>query len=93
MKNKIKVFFNKIFNKVKSWFNKTVLPWLKKAWLELVNLLILLIVQGNIYRGDDTHIDVLVDFWVFILISYYVFWKFLGGEKLYKDVRKKLKEF
>lgn len=78
---KIKAFGLKVWNKIKAWFKKTGLPWLKKNWMQLVNLFVLFIIYGN----TDTLpvVQGITGFWIFVLLGYYIFWKFFGAEKAF----------
>jgi hypothetical protein len=78
---KIKAFTLKVWNQIKLWFEKRGLPWLKKNWMQIVNLIVLFIVYGN----TDTLpvVQTISGLWVFVLLGYYIFWKFFGAEKLF----------
>lgn len=78
---KIKAFGLKIWGKIKAWAVKTALPWLKKEWMQIVNLIVLFIVYGN----TDTLpvVQGVTGLWIFVLLGYYIFWKFFGAEKMF----------
>lgn len=76
---KIKSFSFKIWEKIKSWFKKTALPWLKKNWMQIVNLIVLFIIYGN--TDSLLGVQTITGLWIFVLLGYYIFWKFLGAEK------------
>jgi hypothetical protein len=78
----IKAFGLKVWNQIKLWFEKRGLPWLKKNWMQIVNLLVLFIVYGN----TDTlpGVQTVAGLWIFVLLGYYIFWKFFGAEKAFQ---------
>jgi hypothetical protein len=74
--------FKKLWEKIKAWWSKTGLPWLKKSWMQIVNILVIGIAYGN----TDTlpGLQTVIGLWLFILLAYYIFWKFFGAEKAFK---------
>jgi len=79
---KIKAFALKIWGKVKAWAVLTAWPWLKKEWMQIINLLVLFIVYGN--TDSLPGVQTVAGLWIFILLVYYIFWKFFGAEKAFK---------
>lgn len=79
-----------MINKIKAWFLKTALPWIKISWIQVVNVLIVLLAYGKL---DDlaSPLANLVGFWGFVLLVYWVFWKFFGFDKVYKQYREQKK--
>ena len=78
--------WKKLWDKVKKWAKETALPWLKKAWLQIVNVIIVLFAYGQL---DDAGLAVaagIVGFWGFILLAYWIFWKFFGMDKAVKGL-------
>ena len=73
--------FKKLWEKIKNWFNKTALVFLKKEWMQIVNLVVLFIVYGNTDKLPG--VQTITGFWIFILLVYYIFWKFFGAEKMF----------
>lgn len=63
------------------WGKETALPWLLKSWLQIVNVLIVLFAYGKL---DDLGSPAagLVGLWGFILLAYWIFWKFFGVDKM-----------
>ena len=86
--NIVKVFLTWLWNKVKSWFLKTAWPWIKKSWLQIVNVLIVMYAYSKL-DGLAPGPATLVGLWAFILLVYWVFWKFFGGDKIVKSSFKK----
>jgi len=76
---KVKVLALKLWEKIKAWAVKTALPWLKKSWGQIVNILVVAIV----YSHTDTlpGIQTISGIWLFFLLAYYIFWKLFGFEK------------
>jgi len=72
---KVKVLALKLWEKIKAWAVKTALPWLKKSWGQIVNILVVAIV----YSHTDTlpGIQTISGIWLFFLLAYYIFWKLL----------------
>lgn len=78
---KIKLFSKGIWEKIKAWFNKTALPWLKKNWMQIINIIVVAVVYGN--TDSLPGVQTIAGLWLFVLIVYYVFWKFFGAEKIF----------
>jgi hypothetical protein len=78
----IKAFGLKIWGKIKAWAVKTALPWLKSSWMQIVNILVLFIIYGN--TDSLPGVQTVAGLWLFVLLAYYIFWKFLGAEKIFK---------
>jgi len=73
-----------LWEKIKKWAKKTALPWLKKAWLQIVNVIIVLYAYGQLDNAGLGVATAIVGFWGFILLVYWIFWKFLGMDKAVK---------
>jgi len=65
---------------------KKVKEILKKIWLflknwglYLINLIVVIIAYD--YKSDS----VFIGLWLFFLLAYFLFWKLLGGEKMFKN--------
>ena len=92
---KILDWIKKIWALFLKWGKETALPWLLKSWLQIVNVLIVLYAYGKL---DDAAIfdhfpsgpAALVGFWAFILLAYWIFWKFFGVDKIIMPLLKKL---
>lgn len=84
---KIKAFAVAIWEKIKKWFINTAWPWIKKSWLQIVNVLVVLFAYGKL---DDLGSPAagLVGLWGFILLAYWIFWKFFGADKVVKGALK-----
>jgi len=78
-----------LWEKILKWGKTTALPWLLKSWLQIVNVLIVLFAYGKL---DDLGSPAagLVGFWGFILLAYWIFWKFFGADKVVMPMLKKL---
>ena len=74
--------FKKLWEKIKAWAVKTALPWLKKEWMQIVNILVIAIAYGK--TDSLPGLQTLIGFWLFILLAYYIFWKLFGAEKMFK---------
>lgn len=82
---KLKSFFNKIWDLIKAWFDRTALPWLKKNWMQIVNMFILFVAYDKISDAEVYPVaETLIGLWLFVLLVYYIFWKLLGLEKAFK---------
>jgi len=79
----------KLWENFKAWLNKTALPWLLKSWLQIINVLIVLFAYGKL---DDLEAKGagLVGLWGFVLLGYWIFWKFFGADKAVIPLLKKL---
>jgi len=71
-----------IFEKIKKWAKETALPWLKVAWVQIVNVIIVIYAYGKLDDLGSTATG-LVGLWAFILLAYWIFWKFFGLEKFF----------
>jgi len=95
---KIKAWLVAIWAKIKKWAKETALPWLKVAWIQIVNVLIVLFAYGkldDILNGQEVNVafaTALVGFWAFILAGYWIFWKLLGADKVVKAFIKQQRE-
>jgi len=78
----------KLWEKIKKWFNTTTLPWLKISWLQIVNVFIVLAAYGALDNAGSSA-TWYVGLWGFILLGYWIFWKFLGVDKMLKPKKKK----
>ena len=78
--------WKKLWDKVKKWAKETALPWLKKAWLQIVNVIIVLFAYGQLDNAGATVAAAIVGFWGFILLAYWIFWKFFGMDKAVKSL-------
>lgn len=47
--------FKKILEQIKKWAKLTALPWLKKSWMQIVNVFIAFITYGSL---DDKPLTV-----------------------------------
>jgi hypothetical protein len=72
-----------LWSKIKKWFTETALDWIKKGWLQLVNVIVVFLAYNYVYESGK-FIEVIIGFWFFILLAYWIFWKFFGAEKLFK---------
>jgi len=74
-----------VWEKIKAWSVKTALPWLKKGWMHLMNILVMLITYMQLHKdGTIQGLEIFVGAWLFVLLVYYVFWKLLGAERIIK---------
>ena len=74
--------FKKLWEKIKAWWVKTGLPWIKKGWMQIVNMIILFIAYGQ--TDSLPWVQTIVGLWLFVLLGYYIFWKLFGAEKMFK---------
>jgi hypothetical protein len=73
--------WKKLIEKIKAWAVKTALPWLKKSWMQIVNILVVFI--GYNALDAKPFVQTIVGLWLFCLLVYYIFWKLFGLEKLF----------
>jgi len=87
-----------IWEKIKKWAKETALPWLKKGWLQIVNVLVVLFAYGqfdNLLQGQEIHLGLVtavVGLWGFVLLGYWIFWKLLGFDKVWASLVKQWKK-
>lgn len=104
---KVKALFLKLWEKVKAWFLKTAWPWIKKSWIQIVNVLVVIYGYGKLddaatafgVLGDAKSEQaaalaaLLLGAWAFLLLVYWIFWKLLGLDKVfYKWLEQRKKE-
>lgn len=77
------------WEKFKGWLKKTVLPWFKKSWMQIVNMIILFIAYDKLFSFEPApqFATAFTGLWLFLLLGYYIFWKLLGLEKIYQKKR------
>jgi hypothetical protein len=81
-----------LWEKIKKWAKETALPWLKTAWLQIVNVLVVLFAYGKLDDAGLAGASTLVGLWGFVLLGYWIFWKFFGLDKVIKAFIKQQKE-
>ena len=87
-----------IWEKIKKWAKETALPWLLQGWLQIVNVFIIFFAYGkfdDLLQGKEVDLGfatLIVGFWAFLLTAYWIFWKFLGVDKIIFPLRKKTKK-
>jgi hypothetical protein len=79
---KIEALTIKIWEKIKAWVIKTAVPWLKKSWVQIVNILVVAFAYAHTDSLPGTQF--IVGAWLFLLLGYYIFWKLFGLEKVIK---------
>jgi len=74
----------KIWEKIKTWWGKTALPWIKISWMQIINIIVVFIAYKTFNEiGTVPGVETLLGFWGFALLVYYIFWKFFGLEKYF----------
>lgn len=81
-----------LWEKIKKWAKETALPWLKTAWLQIVNVFVVLFAYGKLDDAGLAGASTLVGLWGFVLLGYWIFWKFFGSDKVIKAFIKQQKE-
>ena len=81
-----------LWEKIKKWAKETALPWLKKSWLQIVNVIIVLFAYGQLDNAGAAVAAGIVGFWGFILLGYWIFWKLFGMDKVVKAFIKQQRE-
>lgn len=82
--------WKKIWEKIKKWAKETALPWLKKGAIQIINVIVVLFLYGqldNIVAGEPAHAKLalfVAGLWAFVLLGYWIFWKLLGADKAVK---------
>lgn len=75
--------FKKLWEKIKAWAVMTALPWLKSSWMQIVNIIVVAIAYGN--TDSLPGLQAIIGLWLFIILCYYIFWKFFGAEKAFTN--------
>ena len=78
-----------MWKKIKKWLKETAGPWILKGWLQIVNVLIVFIAYGAMDNAELAGAG-LMGFWAFILLGYWIFWKFFGADKVVMPLLVKL---
>jgi len=88
---KIKVWIKPIWEKIKAWAKLTALPWLKKSWMQIVNIIVVFIAYTTLDNLQAGWATVITAIWLFLLLGYYIFWKLFGAEKAFKKKKEESK--
>jgi len=84
--------WKKIWEKIKKWAKETALPWLKKGAIQIINVLVVLFLYGqldNMLQGEEIKLGLVTTvagIWGFVLLGYWIFWKLLGADKAVKSL-------
>jgi len=76
-----------LWEKIKKWAKETALPWVKKGAIQIINVLVMLFLYGqldNMLDGQEIHlgfVTAIAGIWAFVLAGYWLFWKLLGMDK------------
>jgi hypothetical protein len=76
----IKKIWSIIWYKIQQWAINTVWPWFKANWFQVINLLVIWIAFVSTHK----FLHIFIGAWFWIMIAYYLGWKLLGIEKLFK---------
>jgi hypothetical protein len=71
--------FKKLWEQIKAWAINTAWPWFKKEWMQVVNMFVIWVA----FEATKGFLQDFVGLWFFVMIVYYIFWKFLGIGKLF----------
>lgn len=83
----MKEFFKKLWEKIKKWAVETALPWLKKSWMQIVNIIIVFMAYGRFSNIEGEYaMETVTGLWLFLLLAYYIFWKLFGFDKVWKKM-------
>ena len=77
--------FEKLWEKIKAWWSNTAAPWLKKSWMQIVNIIVIAIGYGA--TDSLPGLQTVLGLWLFLLLGYYIFWKLFGAELMFKKKR------
>ena len=89
-----------IWDKIKKWAKETALPWVKKGAIQIINVIVVLFLYGqldNMLQGEEIKLGLvttIAGLWGFVLLGYWIFWKLFGADKAVKGLiaqRKKKK--
>ena len=78
---------NTIWGKIKKWAKETALPWLKKGAVQIINVIVVLFLYGqldNVLNAEKAHVGLATTFagiWVLVLAGYWLA-KALGFDKI-----------
>jgi len=87
-----------IWEKIKIWFKETAVPWLKKGAIQIINVLVVLYLYGqldNMLQGQEIHlgfVTTVAGLWAFVLGGYWLFWKLFGFNKVWASLIAKWKK-
>jgi hypothetical protein len=85
-------WLDKPWTKLKNWVVETALPWLAKGWYQIVNMLVLFVAYAGFDEVSQPGYSTIIGLWIFVLLGYYIFWKFLGFDKTWEKARKARKK-
>ena len=86
--------WKKIWEKIKKWAKETALPWLKKGAIQIINVLVVLFLYGqldNMLQGEEIKLGLVTTIaggWAFVLLGYWIFWKLFGFDKVWASLMK-----
>lgn len=76
-----------IWDKIKKWAKETALPWLKKGAVQILNVIVVLFLYGqldNVLNAEKAHVGLattVAGLWVLVLAGYWLA-KALGFDKI-----------
>lgn len=85
-------WFKTPWAKFKKWIKETAWPWIKKGWMQAVNIIVLFVAYGVLSETTQAGASTIVGLWIFVLLGYYIFWKLFGFDKVWKKRREKRKK-
>ena len=90
--------WKKIWEKIKKWGKETALPWLKKGAIQIINVIVVLFLYGqldNLLQGEEIKLGLttaVAGLWGFVLLGYWIFWKLLGFDKVWASLMEQRKK-
>jgi len=84
---KIWTIIKRIWILIKNWFLETALPWLKTGWLQLVNIIVIIVAYAGFNEYTQPGFSLVIGAWFFLLLVYYLFWKLFGLDKVWKKFK------
>jgi hypothetical protein len=78
-----------MWEKIKKWSAETAGPWILRSWLQIVNILIVFVAYGKLDNLEAKG-TALLGIWGFVLVGYWLFWKFFGADKVVMPLLRKL---
>lgn len=90
--------FKKIWEKIKKWAKETALPWIKKGAIQIINVIVVLFLYGqldNMLQGEEIKLGLvttIAGLWGFVLLGYWIFWKLFGFDKVWASLMKQRKK-
>ena len=75
-----------LLNSIKAFLINKAWPWIKTNCIQIINFLVIFITYSMVYgKTGLSVVELILGVWLFVLLAYYIFWKLLKVEKMFKS--------